>query len=588
MCEFNWKKIPPVFFLLFVFSIMQAEAASLWINSSKTTNIKVGDSITATVYVSADGKSINNIEGELSASNLEIQSISSSDSIANMWVEQPTATSKKANFNGGVLNPGYSGSSGKVVTVSLRATNEGVGTLSFNSASVRANDGLGTDVLKAKTGLSVNISTNIAPVVEQVITPTDSVSVPLNTVSLKAPVIHSSVVPSSDLWYGAKDITFTWDIPRSTTALKTLLGSYPDSEPTVLYDSVIKSKTVSDIPDGVWYFHLKYKTPEGWSKTAHRKFKIDRTAPESITLKEEKLESGLIKINISAYDKTSYITKFIISTSGESDIEVTDISKEGKAEFVFPATYSGLKEITIRAFDSANNKYEENFSIDFPKVQVPELTSYPSEVKKGEAFTVSGKSEYANSRADLKIKLLDGSVQTYTSQTKEDGSFSFEISKNIAKGELSAWVEIFVGNSQTPVSSQRVIITVKGFDVLQGAQNLLNILLVIVPIIILILLLVAVVYFIFKKLVLTEKDKERRNRIKRIEKETTELIDSLKTLIVHDIHLIGADRSLTDIEEIEDVLMKNLLKDFKDVEKRISNRLKRGKALKKKIEIEEQ
>ena len=145
---FNFKKIFLGFIFIFIFPSSYIEAASLWINPSKTENITIGDTITAILYVNADGVSINNVEGQLSASNFEIQSINSSDSIINMWVEQPTATSKNVSFNGGVLNPGYSGSSGKLVTVYLKAIKEGVGTLSFDSASVRANDGLGTDVLK--------------------------------------------------------------------------------------------------------------------------------------------------------------------------------------------------------------------------------------------------------------------------------------------------------------------------------------------------------------------------------------------------------------------------------------------------------
>lgn len=590
MYVFNFKKIFLTSFSLFIFSIIQVDAASLWINSNKTANIKVGDTITASIYVNAGGEAINNVEGELSVSNLQIQSISSSDSVLNMWVEQPTNTLTDASFNGGVLNPGYSGSSGKVVTVYLKATGEGVGTLSFDSASVRANDGLGTDVLKTKTGLSLNISTNVTPVIESPAVPVDSVpaiNTP-STTSLKAPVIHSSTVPNSDLWYDVKDVTFTWDIPRNTTGLKTLLGEYPESEPTVLYDSVIKTKTISDIGDGVWYFHLKYRTSEGLSKTAHKKIKIDTTAPESITLKEEILETGLLKIDISAYDKTSYITKFIISTPGESNIEITDITKEGNSEFIFPATYTGSKEITVQAFDSANNTYEENFSINFPKIKVPEIIEHPSEVSKGESFVVSGISDYPNSRAELKVTLSNGEVDTYTTQTKEDGSFVFEIESIKTKGELSASVQIFVGDSQIPISSQNIKINIAGLNFMQGAQNLLDSLLIIVPIIILIAVLILVLYIVGKRVMRNTEDKERRIRIKRIEKETTELIDSLKTLIVHDIHLIGADRSIVDIEEIEGVLLKNLLKDFKDVEKRIANRLKRGKVIKKKIEAEEE
>ncbi|MEY4440708.1 MAG: hypothetical protein RLY49_334 [Candidatus Parcubacteria bacterium] len=596
MFAYNFKRTVLILIALFFFCVGKSDAASLWIESNAS-NVKVGDVFTATVYVNANNTSINNVESQISSSNLEILSVSNSGSILNMWVEQPTFTSKITNFNGGVLNPGYSGSSGKVISVSLKAIKEGVGGLNFDSASVRANDGLGTDVLKSKNGLSVNISSNIIPVIEPtpISTPVPDAqnteepaqNTKINSL-LNAPIIYSSATPNPDMWYNVDKTTFTWEVPHNAVALKTLLGSHSDSEPTVLYDSVIKSKTIEDIPDGVWYFHLKYKTTDGWSKTAHKKFKIDTTSPESITLKQETLETGMIKINLASYDKTSYITKFVLNTPQDPNIEVTDITKEGNATYVFPATYEGLKEITVKAFDSANNVYEEKFSIDFPKVSIPEITTYPSEVKKGDSITVSGKSKYPKSKAELKFVLSDGKVNTYTTTTKEDGSFDFQIPVDIVKGELSASVSIYVGDSQIPVSSEKVVIKVDGLNSIQIGKNILNILLIIVPILILIALLIGVLYFVGTRLMHTSPDNERQKRIKHIEKEVTDLIDSLKALILQDIHLVGADRNIQDIEEAESVLLKNLLKDFKDIEKRISSRLKRGRVTKKKVEVEEE
>lgn len=596
MSKYKFKKIVHTslsFLFLFLF-VQHVDAATLSIDGSNS-NIKIGDIITATIYVNAGGESINNVEGQVSASNFEIQSITNSGSILNMWVEQPTFSKTEANFNGGVLNPGYSGSSGRIVTLSLKAIREGVGTLTFDSASVRANDGLGTDVLKSKSGLSVNISSNVAPVVPtppEVFVPVSEPVVEVkketkvNSV-LNAPTIYSSATPDPDSWYNIDKTTFTWDIPANTTAIKTLMGSYPDSEPTVLYDTVIKSKTISDIGDGVWYFHLKYKTADGWSKTGHKKIKIDTTSPESITIDKKILDTGMIEATVSAFDKTSYITRFLISVPGEQDVEINTVSKEGTATYVFPSKYQGIKEVKIKAFDSAHNIHEETFTIDFPKVSVPEIFSYPVEIKKESHFSVSGTSKYSNSRAELKIVLHDGTIKTYQTQTKQDGSFVFEVDSIKEQGELSATVLIFVGESQVPVSSENIYINVKGITFLQSAQRLLDVLLVVVPIIMLLAALIGTVYLVIKRVV-SESSRERSVRIRKIEKETTELLNALRDLIVEDIHLVGADKSIKDIDEAETIVLKNILKDFKDVEKQISNRLKKGKVNKKRINVEEE
>jgi hypothetical protein len=60
-------------------------------------------------------------------------------------------------FSGVVLNPGFTGSSGRMITLSFRAKTAGSAKLNFNSAQVLANDGLGTDILSVASSALVNI-----------------------------------------------------------------------------------------------------------------------------------------------------------------------------------------------------------------------------------------------------------------------------------------------------------------------------------------------------------------------------------------------------------------------------------------------
>ncbi|MCX6712432.1 MAG: hypothetical protein NT041_01940, partial [Candidatus Vogelbacteria bacterium] len=80
-------------------------------------------------------------------------------SIVNLWVQEPafSNTSGKVSFEGAILNPGFTGGSGRVLSVSFRAKKAGTAILSFSAGSILANDGAGTSILKTlgKTSFAI-------------------------------------------------------------------------------------------------------------------------------------------------------------------------------------------------------------------------------------------------------------------------------------------------------------------------------------------------------------------------------------------------------------------------------------------------
>lgn len=379
MINLNYKKIFPLFFFFFCFSVQTIFAANLSIEPNST-EVKIGDVVTASVYVNSEGTTINNVEGLITVPSdiLEIQSVSISGSALNLWVEQPTYSRGVVSFNGGVPNPGYSGVKGKIVTIFMKAIKAGSASLSFQSGSVRANDGLGTDVLKSKFGTVVNVAPSVF-ITETAPTPA------LNTPS--APIVSSSLTPDSGNWYQTKSTTFSWNLPKDVSAVKTLLGQYPDSDPSIVYDPAISKKTVENLGDGVWYFHIKYKNDAGWGKTAHKKIQIDNSEPTETKVTYKPTSDGLIEINLSGNDETSSLSKFVLSTEGKEKIEITDIDKDGNTTYIFGNDYYGEKEIKIETFDQAGNYSEAFIIIDFPLVQ---KTETQSEEKVEEQIDVEG------------------------------------------------------------------------------------------------------------------------------------------------------------------------------------------------------
>jgi hypothetical protein len=155
-----------IFFFLFFYLASSAQAATMYFSpSSKTVN--VGDIVKISVGVNTAGEAINNAEANISfpTEMLDVASINKG-SVFSLWVEEPSFSNGAGtvSFNGGVPTPGYNGSGGTMLSITFRAKKAGTASIYFASGAVRANDGIGTDVL---TGMGQAVLT----LVEKTTTP---------------------------------------------------------------------------------------------------------------------------------------------------------------------------------------------------------------------------------------------------------------------------------------------------------------------------------------------------------------------------------------------------------------------------------
>jgi len=150
-------------FLLIVLSLLFADktyAASLSLLPSPST-VSVGDIISERVSVNTEGQSINtaNASIQFPTDMVEVVSITKSSSVFTLWVEEPSFSNNtgQITFDGGVPNPGFNGQSGNLVTITFRAKKQGTASIIFTDGAVRANDGMGTDILNGKFGSTILI-----------------------------------------------------------------------------------------------------------------------------------------------------------------------------------------------------------------------------------------------------------------------------------------------------------------------------------------------------------------------------------------------------------------------------------------------
>lgn len=172
--EVSREKIPFRIFISFLLSALYsllstspAQAASLFI-SPNSNNVSVGEAFSINVLISAPTQAINATEATIffPSSKLRVISVSDSDSILNLWVKKPSFSNSLGtiDFSGVILDPGFIGSAGKVLTVNFRTLAPGSAPIILTNGAILANDGKGTNVLDELRDANYFISAAAPPI----------------------------------------------------------------------------------------------------------------------------------------------------------------------------------------------------------------------------------------------------------------------------------------------------------------------------------------------------------------------------------------------------------------------------------------
>jgi hypothetical protein len=148
-------------FLVVMFLPFVTHAATLSVSPSSG-SYTVGQTFSVSFYLSSASQSTNAVSGSFNYSNenLEVVSVSKSGSVFNLWVQEPSYSnaSGSGSFEGIILNPGFIGSSGKLITYTFRVKTAGTGTVRMGATSVLANDGNGTNIFTGAGSASFNLT----------------------------------------------------------------------------------------------------------------------------------------------------------------------------------------------------------------------------------------------------------------------------------------------------------------------------------------------------------------------------------------------------------------------------------------------
>ncbi len=438
------------FFLLFFGYFTERVFAATMGATVSATRVTQGDSFTLRVVINTKEKFINNAEAVITfpADLVEVTSLNTGKSIFSLWVESPNFSNASGliSFNGGVVNPGFSGV-GEIFSVTFKTKKTGTASFAISGASIRENDGLGTNIFQGAGSASILIDVQEVTKPEQAVLPSiPAVSKPLpteinknvpeqlSTLSLSSPT-HSN----QNFWYNSRKVKMEWNILQNLQNLQFGVSREPGFIPTTEVSVKNSSQEIILSDDGVWYFTIRYRKNNVWSPVASYAIQVDTGIPENLSLQEDK-DSERVLISLQATDGVSGVNFYEIFFDDGSMVRMGEGALG--TSLTVPDTILGQQKIRVVVYDKAGNFREQIFSIVVPPLFTPRIlnTLYPIVV--GENVYARGVVSYSNAKIHVSLKTPGGKIETYVIETDTEGNFLFVSDPILSTGvyELSMQV----------------------------------------------------------------------------------------------------------------------------------------------------
>ncbi|MDF1497934.1 MAG: cohesin domain-containing protein [Patescibacteria group bacterium] len=540
---------------LFYSSESLATGASLYL-SPASGSYKIGQSFTVNVFVSSAEQAMNAAQGTIlfPTDKLSVVSISKSGSVVNLWTQEPSFSNsaRTVSFEGIVLNPGFTGSAGKMISINFTTKAAGDAVVSFSSGSILANDGKGTNIFSGFSNARFNIESVVStPTPPVSTTPSSSAKTP------PAPIVYSSTHPNPNEWYNNESPKFLWAITNDITGVSFLINDQPLSNPGSISDGLVSEKQFKNIEDGIGYFHLRLKNVSGWGAISHFRFNVDTKVPTDFIInfssKEELLKEGL-KAKFSANDDLSGINRFEVKIDNYETLLFPD--SESKT-YDLPILDPGKHNIAVKVFDNAGNFIADFKEIEIKALDPPKIKEYSSELTTNSFLVVKG-STYPNASLEIWTQKNTEMPVSHKINANEYGNFVFIEEHKLETGVYKLWIEAVNELGLKTEKSKEIFISVQESN-LSKLKIIVKDLMVVISVLISSLLFLSFfVLFMIKKVKLSKRKlrKEVHEAEDILEKSFSALYEDMAEQL-ESLEKIGSKRKLTKEE-------KKIKKKFKD------------------------
>ena len=538
-----------------------ASAANVYFSPSSG-SYAVGSTHTLAVYVSSADQTMNAASGVISfpSDKLEVVSLSKTGSIFSLWVQEPSFSNSAGtvNFEGIALNPGFTGASGKLITVSFRVKAAGTAILNFSSGSVLANDGQGTNILSSLGNAQFSLGGAAQPGAPEAETPSAVIGTPA------APQISSPTHPDPNKWYAVNDAKFTWPLSSGVTGVRLLVGKIPNAIPTVTYIPAVNSRELPDLADGIWYFHVRLQNNAGWGAVSHFRFQVDTEKPSRFDIRE-----------IERKDPTDPRVKFVFDSRDETsgvdyyEVQIDDGSPrvwqdDGSGVFETPALGPGKHTLIAKVFDKAGNSLANSAEFTIEALASPTIIDYPQTLASGEVLIVKG-TTYPNAQVVIWLQKEKDEPQSQIVKSDDGGNFTFVAEEKLKDDIYKLWAEVIDMRGARSKPTEKTTIVVEQPTILKIGTQAVTILTIVVPLVALIILLLALIWYGWHKF--SSFRKKISKETKEAEQALRRAIKLLKENIEDQIKLLEKTKAKHQLTEEEDKIIKQLRKDLDDAEK---------------------
>jgi hypothetical protein len=367
---------------LFFVSSFTVDAADLVISPS-TGSYSSGQTFTATVRAVPGGDSVNAVEASMTFDPdlLSVVSVNKTGSVFSLWTTEPTFSNAAGTISFGGGSPSPFTSTSNLLNITFRTVANGDAAVDFNTASVLAADGLGTDVYEDGIGASYTVAVSDTPTPTPSPTPTPTPGTEgddggdENDEAIifgdppRPPEIGSPIFLDPDVWYNTTDGVFTWTLPFDVSAVAIEVSddseNIPqDSEEAIIdppnEEFVVNSENVSD---GVQYISINFENQVGWGAVTNRKLKIDTTPPEAFTVdvNPSPKPDGFPLLNFNANDVTSGIDYYEMTVAENEPLRVSP--DEAELGYLLRDLEDGTYTVSVVAVDMAGNSREASAAV---------------------------------------------------------------------------------------------------------------------------------------------------------------------------------------------------------------------------------
>ncbi len=515
------KTIFGVLFFGSFFIATNTWAATLYLFPSSGSK-QVGKTFTVSVYVSSADQNMNAASGQVDVDSdkLEIVSISKSGSLFSLWAQEPSFSADTVRFEGIVLNPGYKGSGGKLISFTLRVKAPGDAEVRLSNGSVLANDGNGTNILTGMGSARFSIEgASTAPVADEPSVPVEVNGLP------SAPKVTSKNCAGTDGWCVGNDPQFSWALAAGTTGVSILGDHDSNSNPGNQSDGIMSSHTYTDVDDGQWYFHIRLKNSFGWGPITHYKFQIDTKNPEFFDLTLAEPISALdpkAKLSVNAKDSGSGISKYEIKIDNEQPQTWVD---DGKHIFITNSLAPGKHTVVAKAIDFAGNFLTASLDLTVDSMEPPKITEYPEQITTGETLIIKGQS-YPDAKVTLYVQKEGSEAVKQFVRVGSNGNFRFVFEGKLSEGVYVVWAEAENDKGAKSRLNDKVSIVVSQRAILKIGSLIVSYLSVVVSLLALLVVLAVLVWYSWTKL-FALKHKVKKE-VQEMEKDVHAAFDELR------------------------------------------------------------